>query len=110
MNKYVKHCVLMKIAQDTTPKAKALIFKRLDALPKDELGIIEMVHGPFAPSLSGPSLSRDYTDGLVVTFRSLEDRNHYNDDPEHKRILTENILPNVKGGADGLLRFDFEQS
>jgi hypothetical protein len=110
MNNYVKHCVLMKIMPDTPPEAKTLIFKRLEALPKDELGIIEMVHGPFAPSSTGSNLSRNYTDGLIVTFRSLEDRNRYNDDPEHKRILTENILPNVEGGADGLLRFDFEQS
>jgi len=108
MNNYVKHCVLMKIMRDTPPEAKTLIFKRLEALPKDELGIIEMVHGPFAPSPTGSNLSRNYTDGLVVTFRSLEDRNRYNDDPQHKRILTENILPNVEGGADGLLRFDFE--
>ena len=100
----------MKITPDTPPETKAIIFERLDALPKAELGIVEIVHGPFAPSPTGPNLSRDYTDGLVVTFRSLDDRNRYNDDPEHKQILTETILPNVEGGADGLLRFDFEQS
>ncbi len=75
MNDSVKQCVLLKITPAVPPETKAPIFKRLDALPKDQLGIVEMVHVPFAPSLTGPNLSRDYTDGLVVTFRSFEDRN-----------------------------------
>jgi hypothetical protein len=77
---------------------------------EEQLDVVETWHGPFGPSPTGPNLSRDYTAGLVVTFGSLEDPNRYNDDPQHKRILTENILPAVEGGTGVLLRFYSEHS
>ena len=109
-NARVKHCVFMKMKPETSELTKSSIFELLDGLPKEELGIVEMVHGPLVPSPSGPDLSRGYTDGLSVTFQSVEDRNRYNVDPGHQRILNDEIIPNVVGGVDGLLRFDFVEA
>lgn len=80
----------------------------LEGLRQKNLGILEMVHGPFNRSPTGPTgLNRAYTDALVVTFGSVGNRDSYNDDPDHKRILQDEILPNLEGGINGLLRFDF---
>src|ERR1700732_3455940 len=107
----VKHCVLMKFKSNASDEKKNDIFKKLDLLRlKDDLDTLQMVHGPFAPSQSGPDLSRSYTDGLVVTFGSVEDRNRYNIDSDHQAILQSDILPNLQGGINGLLRFDFEEA
>lgn len=107
----VKHCVLLKFKVETAAEAKAGIFTELDGLQERNLGIVEMVHGAFLPSPSGPTTaSGGYTDALVVTFRSADDRDRYNIDPEHQRILHDDILPNIEGGADGVLRFDFSET
>ena len=83
----------------------------LETLRQKDLGILGMVYGPFSPSPTGPTgLNRDYTDGFVVTFRSVGNRNSCNDDPDHRRILQEDILPNLEGGINGLLRFDFVEA
>jgi hypothetical protein len=98
----------MKFKQGTPDDTKRSIFSRLEGLCQKDLGILEMVHGPFNASPTGATgLNRSYTDGLVVTFESVGDRNRYNDDPDHQRILKEDILPNLEGTIDGLLRFDF---
>jgi hypothetical protein len=69
-----------------------------------------MVHGPFAASPAGADLSAGFTDGLVVTFKSIEERNHYNTDPARVRILQDEIVPNLETGAGSLLRFDFMEA
>lgn len=104
---HVKHCVLMKFQSGTPEETKSAIFELLSGLPKSALGILEMVHGSFAPSPTGKDLSVGFTDGLVVTFASIEDRNRYNTDPGHIRILQDEIVPNLENGTGGLLRFDF---
>jgi hypothetical protein len=107
----LKHCVLMKFTETASEGTKSNIFRKLEALQFKDLGILELVHGPFKPSSAGsPSLNRDYTDGLVITFRCAEDRDNYNVDPDHERILQDDILPNLQGGREGLLRFDFEET
>jgi hypothetical protein len=107
----MKHCVLMKFKQGTSDETKGSIFAMLEGLRQKDLGILEMVHGPFNTSPMAPTgLNRAYTDGLVVTFGSVGNRDCYNKDPDHQRILQEDIFPNLEGGINGLLRFDFVES
>ena len=102
----VKHCVLMKFRADIPEETKSAIFELLSGPPKSDLGILEMVHGPFAASPAGADLSAGFTDGLVVTFKSIEERNHYNTDPARVRILQDEIVPNLETGGS-FLRFVF---
>jgi Stress responsive A/B Barrel Domain len=97
----------MKFLPGVPGATKQSIFAMLQELRAKPLGILDMVHGPFAPSPTAPA--SDYTDGLVVTFASIADRNNYNGDPDHQRILNQEIIPNLEGGKTGLLRFDFVQ-
>jgi hypothetical protein len=101
----------MNLRQGTSDDTRKVIFVELEALPLKDLGILEMVHGSFAPTPTGPAgLNRDFIDGLVVTFGSLGDRNNYNDGPDHQRILQGDIVPNLEAGINGLLRFDFVEA
>ena len=98
----------MKFKAGTSDDTKKEIFVKLDSLRLKDLGILEMVHGSFNANPTGaPGVNRGYTDGLVVTFESVVGRNRYNDDPDHQQILMEDILPNLEGAKEGLLRFDF---
>ncbi len=107
----VKHCVLMKFDPATDPAIKAGIFQRLQDLRQDlSFQILEMVSGSSSPSPSGPQgLDRGYTDGLVVTFPGLAQRDIYSNDPRHQAIVHDIVL-HLVGGIDGLLRFDFMTS
>jgi hypothetical protein len=100
----------MKFKSGSPDETTKDIFENLESLRQKNLGILEMVHGSFTPSPNGKDFSRGYTHGLVVTFGSLDDRDRYNVDPDHQKILTQDILPNLEGGQEGLLRFDFVEA
>ena len=107
MNAKVKHSVMTKFAPEAPAETKAGIFAAQQALPRAALGILKVVHGPLAVSLSGPDLSQGDTDELTVTFRSADDRNRYHTDQTHLAILQDKNVPHLIGGAAGPLRFDF---
>jgi hypothetical protein len=105
----VRHCVLMKFASTTPTATKVQIFERLQALRQDPaLHIVDMVSGPSSAAPAGPTgLDRGYTDALVVTLPSLAARDVHGADPRHQTIVAD-IVANLEGGINGLIRFDFQ--
>ena|ERR1051325_3863398 len=96
----VKHVVLVAFKPGTTEKQIEGFFKELRGMQKVIPGILDYMDGPYS---SPEGLNKNFTHGLIITFKDAAARNVYLPHPEHERVKTL-ILPHV---AD-VIAFDFE--
>lgn len=96
----VQHIVLFKFKPQITSATVKDIFKELAQLQQLIPGITHFAGGSYS---SNEGLNQGYTHGFLMTFESVEARNHYLPHPEHERVKQE-ILPLI----EDLIAFDFE--
>jgi hypothetical protein len=101
---HVKHLVLFKFKLSTPRETIGEIFEDLDHLPDKIPGLLDFHGGPYR---SPEGLNQGFTHGFVMTFADPESRDVYIDHPEHEKVVAK-ILPELEGGLDGAIAFDFE--
>lgn len=100
----VKHVVLVKFKKETSPERIKEIFGMLGNLRGQIQGLMDYAGGARSGS---EGLDRGYTHGFVMTFRDAACRDMYLPDPAHKRVV-DALLPELEGGVNGVLAFDWE--
>lgn len=96
----VKHIVLLRFKEGTSPEQIDGIFDSLLDMTESIPGIEDHVSGP---NCSPEGLAQDYTHAFIMTFTDSAARDAYLRHPEHERVKAL-ILPAV----DSMLVFDFE--
>ena len=99
----VKHVVLFKFKPATPAARIRQIFAALDALRPTVPGLLDFSGGAFQ---SNEGFGRGYTHGFVMTFADAVSRDGYLPHPEHERVK-QMIVPELEGGIDGVLVFDW---
>lgn len=100
----VKHIVLLRFKKDTPPETIKDLFARIGNLRQSVRGIVDLSSGPCC---SPEGLGRGYTHGFVMTFRDAAARDMYLPDPAHRKIV-DLLLPELEGGVNGVLAFDYD--
>jgi hypothetical protein len=102
--KQIKHAVLLKF-KSTTPSAKLEeIMAALDGLRGKIPGLLDFSGGAYS---SPEGLNKGFTHGFVMTFTDAASRDAYLPHPEHEKVK-EVIFPELDGGLDGVVAFDWE--
>ena len=96
----VKHAVLVKFKETTTPEQIDQVFSDLLDLSEAIPGIEDYVAGP---NNSSQGLSQGYTHGFIMTFTDAAARDAYLPHPDHK-TFEQKALPLV----DSIAVVDFE--
>ena len=99
----VKHVVLMRIKQETSPEAVEDIFNSLDSLREKIPGLLDFSGGTYS---SSEGLSQGFTHGFVMTFADESSRDAYLPHPEHDMVKGK-IVAELEGGIDGVVAFDW---
>jgi hypothetical protein len=100
----IKHAVLLKFKSTTTPEKIDEIFAGLKGLQDKIAGLLDFSGGPYS---SGEGLNKGYTHGFIMTFADAGARDAYLPHPDHE-VVKQLILPELDGGIDGVVAFDWE--
>lgn len=101
----VKHVVLLRLKAGLQPAKVQEIFTALAGLQKKIPGILDFCWGPYS---SHEGLNKGFTHGFIMTFASEAARDTYLPHPDHE-VVKALILPELDGGLDGVVAFDFLQ-
>jgi len=99
----VKHVVLVRFKESTTQQKIAEIFRAIGNLRESIPGILDYTWGPYE---SPEGLNKGFTYGFVSTFANAASRDVYLTHPEHMKVV-ELALPELNGGLDGIIAFDW---
>lgn len=100
----VKHVVLLKFKKTTPPERINEIFAALAKLRNSCQGLQDFAGGPYSGT---EGLGRGYTHGFVMTFRDASCRDMYLPSEAHQGVV-KLMMPDLEGGIDGVLAFDWE--
>lgn len=100
----VKHVVLLKFKSSITPAKIDEIFAALAGLVGKIPGLLDFSGGAYS---SGEGLDKGFTHGFVMTFTDAASRDGYLPHPEHEKVKAI-IFPELDGGLDGVVAFDWE--
>ncbi|KAF9922241.1 hypothetical protein FBU30_007680 [Linnemannia zychae] len=96
----VSHIILLKV-KPTLSEAQAQDILKAVANLKNELpGVVESVH----LGVNFASRAKGFTHGFTMIFKDKAALETYDKSPEHVKVVTEIIRPNV----DDVLAFDYE--
>jgi hypothetical protein len=96
----MKHVVLLRFNEHTTPSQVDGFFLDLKKLGEVIPGIVDFAGGPYS---SWEGLNQGYSHGFVMTFESAAARDAYLPHPEHEKVK-DAIIPHV----ESIVAFDFE--
>jgi len=99
----VKHVVLLRFRQDTSPAKVDELFGLLRGLREKIPGILDFSGGAYS---SDEGLNKAFTHGFVMTFVDAASRDAYLPHPEHEAVK-QKILAEIDGGLDAVVAFDW---
>ena len=100
----IKHVVLMRFRASTSEPKIRQIFAALAGLGPKIPGLLDFSGGRYS---SGEGLNKGFTHGFVMTFADAASRDAYLPHPEHEKVK-QLIFPELDGGLDGVVAFDWE--
>lgn len=100
----IKHAVLLKFKSSTSPEKLDEILAALAGLRGKIPGLLDFSGGPYS---SPEGLNKGFTHGFVMTFTDAASRDVYLPHPEHEKVKNI-IFPELDGGLDGVIAFDWE--
>ncbi len=101
----VKHVVLLKLKSNTSSSRIHELFAALAGLQQKIPGIVDFCWGPYS---SHEGLNKGFSHGFIMTFANEAARDGYLPHPDHE-VVKAMILPELDGGLDGVVAFDFLQ-
>jgi len=102
----IKHAVLLKFKPTTSQPKIDEIFAALKGLGDKIPGLLDFSGGAYS---SGEGLNKGFTHGFVMTFTDAASRDGYLPHPDHE-VVKQMIFPELDGGLDGVVAFDWEHA
>ncbi len=99
----IKHVVLLKFKPSTSQEKIDGIFIALAGLKDKIPGILDFSGGAYS---SDEGLNKGFTHGFLMTFEDAAARDDYLPHPDHE-VVKKMILPELDGGLDGVIAFDW---
>ncbi|KAF9321544.1 hypothetical protein BG000_009379 [Podila horticola] len=98
----VTHIVLVKFKPSVSEEQSHEILKGVAELKNQLPGIVESVH----LGINFSARSKGFTHGFTMIFKNKDDLEFYDKSPEHVKVVTELVRPNI----DDILAFDYENT
>lgn len=102
----IKHAVILKFKPGVTPAKIQQNFAALAALREKIPGLLDFSGGPYS---SPEGLNKGFTHGFIMTFADAASRDAYLPHPDHE-VVKNMILPDLDGGVDGVIAFDWQHA
>ncbi|KAG9063179.1 hypothetical protein KI688_004780 [Linnemannia hyalina] len=96
----VAHIILLKIKPSVSETQAHDILKAVAHLKEELPGVVESVH----LGLNFSARSKGFTHGFTMIFKDKAALETYDKSPEHIRVVTEVIRPNI----EDIIAFDYE--
>ncbi|KAF9545250.1 hypothetical protein EC957_011123 [Mortierella hygrophila] len=96
----VAHIILLKIKPSVSETQAHDILKAVAHLKEELPGVVESVH----LGLNFSARSKGFTHGFTMIFKDKAALETYDKSPEHIRVVTDVIRPNI----DDIIAFDYE--
>ncbi|KAF9140688.1 hypothetical protein BGX30_006126 [Mortierella sp. GBA39] len=96
----VAHIILLKVKPSVSETQAHDILKAVAHLKEELPGVVESVH----LGLNFSARSKGFTHGFTMIFKDKAALETYDKSPEHIRVVTEVIRPNI----EDIIAFDYE--
>lgn len=100
----IRHCVLLRFANQITASDREHIYDELRALKSKLDGL---VGASFGTNVSPEGLAQGFNDGFTIDFRDAAARDAYLVHPDHQAAGGK-LVSMLEGGVAGLVVFDLE--
>jgi hypothetical protein len=101
----IRHCVFLKFRDEISNSDKQAIYDKLNRLRDHLRGV---VNASFGTNVSPEGMGRGFEDGFTMDFVDAAARDHYLEDPEHRKVGAEMVAMLEGGREEGLAVFDLE--
>ncbi|MBT3791167.1 MAG: Dabb family protein [Alphaproteobacteria bacterium] len=101
----IRHCVFLKFRDDVSDSDKQAIYDKLNRLRDHLSGVVD---ASFGANVSPEGRGRGFEDGFTMDFADASARDHYLEDPEHRKVGSKMVTMLAGGRDEGLLVFDLE--
>lgn len=101
----IRHCVFIRFKPETSRERIFELFGEIDALKHHLDGVLAVHVGANVSPEKG--MDKNYSNGFIVDFESLQSRDSYLEDTEHQAV-GEKLVEAALNGVEGILVYDLE--